>query len=174
MELRKITASSPDKLILEEINTEAIPECERNSLDDLLDTGAEVSGIYEDGEPVGFMVLRRYKSILYLAYLAVRNDMRSKGIGSKALKQLVEDNADCRTAVEYEAPCSSCESDMRSRRKGFYERCGFISTGWYTFYDETEFEIACAGLPFDIDEFNGFVAYLSSIVDDHIPQPYRK
>jgi GNAT superfamily N-acetyltransferase len=76
------------------------------------------------------MVLRRYKSILYLAYLAVRNDMRSKGIGSKALKQLVEDNAGCRTAVEYEAPCSSCESDMRSRRKGFYERCGFITASY--------------------------------------------
>ena len=98
-------------------------------------------------------------------------------IGSKALSQLTEENAGCRIVVEYEAPNSSDgsdESDMRSRREAFYERCGFKSTGWYTFYDDTEFEIACAGLPFDIDEFNGFVGYLSSLVNDHIPKPYRK
>jgi len=34
MELRKLTIDSPDIQVLEEINEEAIPECERNSFRD--------------------------------------------------------------------------------------------------------------------------------------------
>ena len=36
IELKKIEKEDPDKRILEGINIEAIPECERNSLDDLI------------------------------------------------------------------------------------------------------------------------------------------
>ena len=53
MELKKLTIDSPDIPALEEINEEAIPDCERNSFTDLMNTGATILGIYEDG-PVGF------------------------------------------------------------------------------------------------------------------------
>ena len=88
MELKKLTIDSPDIPALEEINEEAIPDCERNSFTDLMNTGATILGIYED-EPVGFLVIREYRSILYLAYLAVNSSLRSKGIGGMALNELV-------------------------------------------------------------------------------------
>ena len=71
IELKAVEKCSGYKEILEKINIEAIPECERNSLDDLIDTGAEVLGIFLGGSPIGFFVLREYRSIIYLAYFAV-------------------------------------------------------------------------------------------------------
>ena len=174
MELRKLTIDSPDIQVLEEINEEAIPECERNSLRDLMNTGATVLGIYNDG-PVGFLVIREYKAILYLAYLAVNRTLRSKGIGGNALKELVSNNAGHMIVVEYEAPDpSSPENGMNIRRKEFYKRNGFCETGYFTFYDDTEFEIGCAGLEFDVDLFGEFTEHLSTVVSDHIPKPYMK
>lgn len=174
MELRKLTINSPDIPALEEINEEAIPECERNSLKDLMETGATVLGIYDD-EPVGFLIIREYKMILYLAYLAVNNSLRSKGIGSKALGELVSNHANQMIVVEYEAPNPfSPENELNIRRKGFYKRNGFCETGYYTFYDDTEFEIGCAGMGFDVELFSEFTEHLSAIVSDHIPKPYKK
>ena len=175
MEIRLLAEGSGDEPVLEEINTEAIPECERNSLDDLRRTGAEILGIYEDGAPVGFMVTRRYRNILYLAYFAVRKDLRSRGIGGRALRELIAGNPGYRAVVEFEAPDkSSAENGLRLRRKDFYLRNGFHETGWFTFYDGTEFEIACSRLDYDPAEFGDFVAWLGTVVSDHIPQPYRK
>ncbi|MBR6402282.1 MAG: GNAT family N-acetyltransferase [Eubacterium sp.] len=174
IELKRIDKSNPDKIILERINTEAISECERNSLDDLIETDAEVLGIYLDGEPVGFFVLREYKFIEYLAYFAISSDVRSKGIGSKALSILLESKKDFQMVVEYENPSSNEPDDMNMRRRDFYLRNGFYETGWYSFYDETEFEIGCSSYTFDEKVFGEFTEYLSRIVSDHIPKPYRK
>jgi Acetyltransferases len=174
MELRKLTIDSPDIPALEEINEEAIPECERNSFSDLMNTGATIIEIYEDG-PVGFLVIREYKSILYLAYLAVDSSLRSKGIGRMALTELVSNNADRMIVVEYEAPNPALlENELNIRRKGFYKRNGFCETGYFTFYDDTEFEIGCAGKEFDVEMFGEFTDHLSQIVSDHIPKPYKK
>ena len=174
VELKKLTIDSPDIAALEEINEEAIPECERNSFIDLMNTGATILEIFEDG-PVGFLVIREYKSVLYLAYLAVERSLRSKGIGGMALNELVSDHADHMIVVEYETPDpASSENEFNIRRKGFYKRNGFCETGYFTFYDDTEFEIGCAGMEFDAGLFGEFTEYLSAIVSDHIPKPYKK
>ncbi len=174
IELKRIEKNSEHKAKLESINVEAIPECERNSLDDLIDTGAEVQGIFTNDSPVGYFVLREYKSILYLAYFAVSCEQRSKGIGSEALTKLIAEKKDYQTVVEFEAPPGSETNDMPTRRRAFYLRNRFYETGWFTFYDETEFEIACTSTSFDIVAFNEFTEYLSTLVSDHIPKPYRK
>ena len=175
MELKKLTIDSPDIAALEEINEEAIPECERNPLRNLIDTGAAVLGIYVDEKSVGFLVIREFKSILYLAYLAVRADLRSNGIGGMALRKLAFEYPDRMIVVEYEAPDpSSAENELKMRRKGFYKRNGFCETGYYTFYDDTEFEIGCAGMEFEAELFGEFTKHLSTIISDHIPKPYKK
>ena len=86
MELRQIGKDSADKALLESINEEAIPENERISLDDMIDTGAEVFGIYRDREPAGYFIIRSYRNVIYLAFLAVRKDLRSGGLGGEAVR----------------------------------------------------------------------------------------
>lgn len=174
MEIRKLTGTSAELPILEEINEEAIPESERCALKDMLATGAEVFCIDAAGEPVGFMAVRSRKNIVYLAYLAVRADLRSGGIGGGALRELIRQNPDRQVIAEYEMPDEHCGNNaMRLRRKQFYLRNGFYETGWHTCYDGTEFEIGCSRPDFDAEGFKAFAAWLTGIVSDHIPNPFQ-
>ena len=172
--LKAVPAGAPELEQLERINEEAIPAEERNTLTDLRKTGAEILGIFLQDIPAGFLVLRSFRQTCYLAYLAVRQDLRGQGIGSLALAELLCRNAGRQIAAEFESPDAAPEDRMRQRRKDFYLRNGFCETGWHTRYDGTEFEIACAGRPFDAAEFSGFVRYLGTLVSDHIPTPFRR
>ena len=120
------------------------------------------------------MVIREFGTLIYLAYLAIRQDLRSNGFGGIAVRDLISAFPENMIVVEYEAidPLSA-DNDINIRRKNFYLRNGFSETGYFTFYDNTEFEIGCAGKDFDIDVFGKFTEYLSNIVSDHIPKPYK-
>lgn len=179
VQLRIITQDSPEISKLEIINEEAFPISERSSIDHLYASGSDgnldMIGIYTDHELVGFFAVRKFGRIRYMAYFAVCSQKRSKGIGSKALQLLKDFYPDCQIVNEFEAPNKSDENNsIRLRRRDFYLRNGFYETGWYSFYDETEFEIACSETEFDMQEFEKFITYLNSIVPDHIPQPYQK
>ena len=175
MHLKKLTEKSNEIMILEKINEEAIPSNERTSLYDLFATGGdgglEITGIIENGDPIGFYALRKYKNVIYIAYFAVRRDMRSRGIGSKALSALKDEYKGRRIVVEYERPDND---ETKIRRKNFYLKNGFYETGWYNSYDEAEFEIACSEREFDISEFECFIDHLNTIIPIRIPKPYKK
>ena len=178
MLLKLLPQNSEDKLIADTINEEAFPEFERNSLDDMYvsDTAEriEILGIYDDNAVVGFFIVRKYESIRYLAYFAVSKVKRSAGIGSQALKLLMEHYPEAQIVTEFETPDDDCDNNaLRLRRRDFYLRNGFYETGWYSFYDDTEFTIACSEPAFDKEGFERFTAYISSIVSDHIPKLYR-
>ena len=97
------------------------------------------------------------------------------GIGSKALRLLKKYYSEHQMVIEFEAPDESTENNpIRLRRRDFYLRNGFQETGWYNFYDETEFEIACSELPFHREEFEEFIDFLNAIIPIHMPRPYRK
>lgn len=179
IQLRLVLQDSPDKSKLEMINEESFPVNERNSIDDLFDSGRDgnldIIGIYDDNEIVGFFAVRKFGKIRYMAYFAVCSCKRSMGIGSKALQLLKEFYPDCQIVNEFEAPDNSCQNNnIRLRRRDFYLRNGFFETGWYSYYDETEFEITCSESVFNKQEFDRFITYLSSIVPDHIPCLYQK
>ncbi|MBE6856463.1 MAG: GNAT family N-acetyltransferase [Ruminococcus sp.] len=179
IQLRIITQNSPDKARLEAINEEAFPVNERNSIDDLFASGGDgnldIIGIYTDDELSGFFAVRKFGRIRYMAYFAVCSEKRSMGIGSKALHLLKDFYPCCQIINEFEAPDEMDENNaVRLRRRDFYLRNGFCETGWYSFYDDTEFVIACSDAQFDIAEFQKFIVYLNSIVPDHIPKPYQK
>ena len=177
--LRPVLRDSADKAVLDAINVEAFPECERTSLDDLYDTGNEgnldIIGIYVCDEPVGFFAVRKYGSMRYLAYFAVASSRRSSGIGSRALRSLIGYYPDCQIVVEFEAPDNDSENnEIRRRRRDFYLRNGFKETGWYRFYDYAEFEVACSSDVFDKDSFDIFNEYLNSLIPVELPDLYRK
>ena len=171
MEIREITAHSAELPVLEAINEEAIPEIERCTLSDMLATGAKVWCIDYHYEPAGFMAVRYYRNLVYLAYLAVRKDLRSKGIGGSAVRELIRQNPGRQVVVEYEAPDPP---EVCNAVKRFYLRNGFFETGWYTNYDNTEFEVGCSQQNFDAEEFTAFAEDIANIVSDHIPNPFRK
>ena len=173
--LRLLTQDSPDAEKLERINEAAFPPNERNTIRSLFASGRDgnldMIGIYAGDALAGFLAVRKFRRIRYLAYFAVAPERRSEGIGSAAIQQLKMLYPDCQIITEFEVPDSVHE--IRRRRRDFYIRNGFFETGWYTFYDETEFQIACSEPEFDIRAFTQFLAYLNTIISDHIPQPYQ-
>ncbi len=171
MEIREIGENSVELPFLEAINDEAFPEIQRCALSDMLATGAKVLCIDFHWEPAGFMAVRYYRNLVYLAYFAVRKDLRSKGIGGWAVRELIRQNLDRQVVVEYEAPDMSGTRNDAAR---FYFRNGFFETGWYTRYDGTEFEIGCSQRDFDPAEFSAFAEDIAKVVSDHIPNPFRK
>lgn len=179
IQLRLLTRDCPDIPQLVLINQEAFPPSERASIDGLFDSNdggnLDMIGIYAGEELAGFFAVRKFRSIRYLAYFAVSAHRRSGGIGSKALRLLKKYYSEHQMVIEFEAPDESTENNpIRLRRRDFYLRNGFQETGWYNFYDETEFEIACSEPPFHREEFEEFIDFLNAIVPIHMPRPYRK
>ncbi|MBR0451278.1 MAG: GNAT family N-acetyltransferase [Oscillospiraceae bacterium] len=179
IELRPVRQNDPDVRLMQKLNEEAFPEAERVDPDDLYESGKstnlDVLGIYSSDEFVGFIVTRLYWGIVYLAFLAVRPEVRSKGIGGKALQKLKEYYPGREIIVEFEAPdTDNRDNDIRSRRKGFYLRNGFNPTGWYAFYCGSEFEIASTAEHLNEKRYFALVDYLRSHIKDYDPKIYRK
>lgn len=175
MDLRAVTRESEDIQILERINEDALPDNERVPLVGMMESGAEVIGIYEKKEPVGFLVLRKFRNIRYLAFLAVRKDRRCRGTGGRALREFLNQYEENQVVVEFETPDPNAEkTDMRHRRKNFYLRNGFFETGWYNYYDDVEFEIGCSKREYDAEAYEDFVDFFDTIVPGYMPKPYQK
>ena len=177
--LKIISQDSPEKAVLDIINEEAFPTYERTSLYDLYNSGKEVSldiiGIYKDDELSGFFAVRKFERIRYLAYFAICSQKRSQGTGSKALNLLKQYYTDCQIITEFETPDDNEDStDIRIHRRNFYLQNNFYETGWYNFYDGTEFSIACTETEFDIQSFCKLIKNLNSVISVSIPLPYQK
>ena len=179
IQLRLLTRDCPDIPQLVLINQEAFPPSERASIDGLFDSNdggnLDMIGIYGEQGLLGFFAVRKLGSIRYLAYFAISQTKRSGGIGSRALSLLKQFYPEGQIVVEFEASDEAAENNtLRLRRRDFYLRNGFQKTGWFNFYDETEFEIACSQADFDLAAFEKFIAFLNSIVPINMPLPYRK
>lgn len=60
----------------------------------------------------------------------MKQELRSNGIGSAALKVLIAEYSDYQVIVEFEAPTAHSENDdIKLRRKHFYLKNGFNETG---------------------------------------------
>ena len=175
MELRPIPRHSADAAQAARLNDRAFPENERVPLEAMFaSASAEVLGVYEGSALLGFLVMRRWGDIAYLCFFAVEEFARCRGVGTEALRLLRSHYAPCRLVVDYEAPdASAANNAQRLRRQAFYRRCGFAPTGWYAWYSETEFEIACTA-DFDIAGFRAMYDALHAAYPDFDPRVYRK
>lgn len=179
MQLKKLIQHSPDALLAEQLNEQAFPENEHVSLNALYDFGQDGSmdilGIYAEDVFAGFFVIRRFRQFAYIAYFAVCPERRSQGIGSAALGLLRAFYPGCQIVVDFEAPDVNCPNNaQRLRRRDFYYRNGFFQTGWYQFYMETEFEIACSEPDFDKPGFEALNADIHARAPEFDPHLYRR
>ncbi|HPY83782.1 GNAT family N-acetyltransferase [Ruminococcus sp. XPD3002] len=179
MELKIITPSSADAEAMDVLNRQAFPDNERLDTDDLFlyakEGELEILGIYTEEGFSGFLIMRPFEKIAYIAYFAVCPEKRCKGIGGKALAALREYYPERQIVVDFEAlDADSPNNPQRIRRREFYYRNGFYPTGWYQFYMETEFEIACSGPVFDKESFDALLAAIHKAAPEFDPHPYRK
>ena len=179
MELRPMDAISPDAMLLDRLNREAFPDNERVDAEDLFAMAARgeasVLGIYEDDIFAGFFALRTYQGYIYLIFFAIRPEMRSRGLGGRALRMLCERYNGTQIAIDFEAPdeCSP-NNEQRVRRREFYLRSGFCETGLFMYYAGTEFEVVCSDIEFDRAGFERMIAHIHAVYPPFDPKIYTK
>ena len=128
MKLIRITHSS-DTLLKDVIALyeSAFPENERTTNEQFLkmiDRCPQMSfyAVSEQGELDGMAVIWDLEICRYLLYLAVKEEKRNSGLGTKTLQQLLRQSSlPVIGEVEYPSPTNP----MAARRIGFYQRNGF-------------------------------------------------
>ena len=80
----------------------------------------------EDNSFVGFIHVVHYKDLIYLFFFAIKDELRGKGYGSKALKELISRYSDKRIFLARE-PLDSDAPNLSERvnRRNFYLKNGF-------------------------------------------------
>ena len=131
--LRKLSQIHPDIPLVWKLFSESFHEHERIIFSDLLDCPqATLYGIYPDEESLqfaGFFIVLDCERIVYLYYLAVCPEMRSTGIGGKALHTLIDMYNGRQITLAYESILQpSDNAGQRKRRQAFYLRNGLRDT----------------------------------------------
>lgn len=81
-------------------------------------------------ENLGFFIILKDHNLVLVDYFAIKETARNKGYGKKSLEVLKDTYCDKRIVLEIESVGLGAQNEeMRIRRKRFYERNGFISTG---------------------------------------------
>ena len=127
---------------------EAFPSNERVPIDVLFKSNSNIIKTYVftyKNNFVGFCSTLSYKNIIYLLYFAMSSKYRNRGFGSCALELIKKNNNKVILAdIECEHP-DSLNKLQRIKRKKFYLRSGFVSTGITYTQKNTEFEILSFG-----------------------------
>lgn len=131
---KNINTHNADISRIERLYISAFPEDERAPFKRLISKSKRRDMsffvIYDDGQFLGFVYIASRKDLSYIYYLALEEDMRNKGYGTKILSALSRRFSDRRLFLAAEQPDESKSNNaIRLRRIAFYERCGFHRTG---------------------------------------------
>lgn len=187
--IESITQKSPDEIknAFTAINNEAFPKNERCPLErffELQKMGLDVDilGFFDNDELLGFFVVMKKGLCAYAWFFAIRNNLRSLGLGTKALSLIFDRYKNYQIVLDFEALDESApNNEQRIHRKNFYLRNGFKETGYFQYYCETEFEIVCSEIKLDVNsyeflktEYENLLGELRKAVPMFHPKLYRK
>ena len=133
----------------EELAQKAFPPEELSSLVPLMEDEhgyGEVLAITENDKFEGFLACLTVGDICHIIYFAVKDDLRGRGIGSRALDALAKERPHFRIIVDIEQPMEDAENlPERLRRKNFYVRNGFSETETKYNWRGVDYEILSRG-----------------------------
>lgn len=161
----KLDVENADIQIFSNINDEAFPPTERMRMEEIFafssTTNTDVLGIYDDTQPIGYMVLLKNEKCGYLYFFAIDHTLRSKGYGSAALQKLLVAYSDLQIVLDFEVLDENVENnEQRIRRRQFYLRNGFHETGRYTMLRDERFEVVCSGGALEVEAFKELLEIL--------------
>ena len=119
--------------------------------------------LFFDGDlPVGMIYLAKNRKLIFIMFLAVAKEMRSKGYGG-AILHYVKDHYQKKIIVSIE-PCDPECPDLavRQSRKKFYLQNSYEETGCRMKLNGTEQELLIFGGTFSKKEFLTFFALYSN------------
>lgn len=92
---------------------------------------ANYLGIYDGDEPIAITFTIESTEMVYLLYVAVREDLRNRGYGSEIVRSILKHANGRELSLNAEYPGEDApDDDIRTRRLRFYERLGIYQSGW--------------------------------------------
>lgn len=167
MNLRLVTVSETfeDKEVLKKINEDSFPKEERIELEMLVRLGNKDSfdfkAVYDVDTLVGFYMVVVHSKSVYVFFLAVDENKRSRGYGSAILKLLQENYKEYQIILDLEQIDEmASNNEQRITRKKFYLRNDFFETGYFMKYHGITFEVLCSNDEFDVNDFTKLLEIL--------------
>ena len=117
----------------------------------------EFISFHDEGTLCGFVYMATIQNLTFIMFLAVDENIRSKGYGSRILDKIQSIHPDSKIIITIER-CDKDAKDIeqRMRRKKFYTNNGYIETGYLVELAKKEQEIIIKNGDFDEDEFSSF------------------
>ena len=189
LEAKQVVAGTPLADRVNMLYTDAFPREDKFAFDAMCrfaEQGSAEFVAYLDGDEFcGFSYCLKAERYLFVLYLAVDEDKRSKGYGSQVLQQLFAENPDKEFVLDIELPYEDASNaEQRYRRRAFYERNGFWCTGDVFGVEDDLYLIMTTAETWDCDEFmacaqriHGFLPmyYFGDIhhFDDEVRKPAK-
>lgn len=120
-------------------------------------------GFYDNHIPCGFIYMAVKEDIIFIMFIAVDKNLRSKGYGSEILNEVQSLYPDSKIIISIERCDIGTENiDDRIRRKQFYIKNGYTDTGYFIKLSNIEQEILIKNGIFDKNEFSIFLKKYSN------------
>ncbi len=163
MDLRveNVTGRSKDKEKIKEIYTSSFLKKDRMPFWLMLIMAkmrnTEFISFYDKDTLCGFVYMATVQNLTFVMFLAVDENIRSKGYGSRILDKIQSMHPDSKIIISIER-CDEDAKDIeqRLRRKKFYINNGYIETGYLVELAKKKQEIIIKNGEFDEDEFSLF------------------
>ena len=104
------------------------------------------SVLYENDTWIGLLYITKYKDIIFVHFFAISPSQRSMGYGSKVVDAMKEIYSKHRIVLNIEELIEESKNyQQRLKRKAFYEKNGFISSGYMVKEPEERLEMLILG-----------------------------
>ena len=104
------------------------------------------SVLYENDTWIGLIYITEYKDIIFVHFFAISASQRSMGYGSKVVDAMKNNYAKNRIVLNIEELVEQSDNyPQRVKRKAFYEKNGFISSGYIVKEPEERLEMLVFG-----------------------------
>ena len=121
--------------------------------------------LYEADVLVGLICFWQWGSMIYVEHFCMAPEHRGKGLGSQALQMLKETGKT--VILEIDPPVD----EISIRRKGFYERCGFVKNPYahvhppyHDGYQGHELVVMSSPVALEQPQYDAFARYLAQTV----------
>ena len=129
----------------------------------------ELYCLVNEEDVLGFVYLIFYENMIFILYLAVKTDNRSKGYGSYILKWCLNKYMDKKIYLNIEEVKKDVKDyETRLKRLKFYLKNDFFITSYMSKEETESFNILSNNKEIDIEQYKELDKFVASILDEPI------
>ena len=139
----------------------SFPDDERVPFDILLKTigkDRDMCAVCDNEKLIGMYYLMHDEDLVYLAYVCVKEEERGKGYGSLILEKIAEEHEGKRIVADIEELKQDSKNyEQQKKRKDFYLKNGYRSTGTFYHIYNVDYELLSYGGSVSKEEWHDLI-----------------